>query len=214
MQKKILLFDLDGTLTDSAPGIIHSVSYALRCFGIDSDAGELRKFIGPPLSWSFEEFYGFSHHDAILAVAKYREYFADKGIFENAVYPGIENMLRQFQSAGKRLFVATSKPEVFARRILDHFSLTSYFEGVTGSELDGTRTDKSEVIACALGQAQIGKKAEAVMIGDRKHDVFGAKENGISCIGVLYGYGSREELKEAGATLFAHTPEELTGLLL
>lgn len=214
MKKEILLFDLDGTLTDSAPGIIHSVSYALRSFGINSDAGDLRKFIGPPLSWSFEEYYGFSHRDAVRAVGKYREYFADKGIFENAVYPGIENMLGQFQSAGKRLFVATSKPEVFARRILDHFSLTSYFEGVTGSELDGTRTDKDEVIACALELSQIGEKAEAVMIGDRKHDVLGAKTNGISCIGVLYGYGSREELEEAGAALFAHTPEELTGLLL
>ena len=213
MQKQILLFDLDGTLTDSAPGIIHSAIYALESFGIHADPADLRKFIGPPLSQSFEEFYGFSKTQATEAVKKYREYFAEKGIFENEPYPGIEAILRQLQQNGKRLLVATSKPEVFAKRILEHFSLSAYFEGITGSELDGTRTDKAEVIAYALQKAGIHEKETAVMIGDRKHDILGAQKNGLESIGVLYGYGSREELELAGATQIVLSPLELLRIL-
>ncbi len=158
MQKQVLLFDLDGTLTDSAPGIIHSAVYALESFGIHADPADLRKFIGPPLSQSFEEFYGFSKTQVAEAVKKYREYFAEKGIFENKPYPLIDEVLCRLQQNGKRLLVATSKPEIFAKQILEHFSLSGYFEGITGSELDGTRTDKADVIACALQRAGIQER--------------------------------------------------------
>ncbi len=214
MQKQVLLFDLDGTLTDSAPGIIHSAIYALKEFGIHADPTDLKKFIGPPLSQSFEEFYGFSKKQAAEAVTKYREYFSEKGIFENEPYPAIEEVLRQLRAAGKHLLVATSKPEVFAKRILEHFSLSGYFEGITGSELDGTRTDKAEVIACALEKSGILDKQEVVMIGDRKHDILGARKNHLESVGVLYGYGSKEELEQAGASLLVSTPLDLLKILL
>lgn len=213
MNKQVLLFDLDGTLTDSAPGIIHSAMYALKAFGIDANPEDLRKFIGPPLSESFMEFYGFSSEKAELAVKKYREYFSDRGIFENKPYPQIEKTLISLKTAGKRLLVATSKPEPFAKRILDHFSLSTYFEGITGSELDGTRGSKAEVIACALERAGVSDKQTAVMIGDRKHDILGAQKNNLSSIGVLYGYGSREELEQAGATRIVSSHAELLEIL-
>ncbi len=214
MKKSILLFDLDGTLTDSAPGITNSAAYALRSFGIEVNPAGLRKFVGPPLFESFEKYYGFSSEEAKRAVTKYREYFADRGIFENEPYAGIKEMLQQFVDAGKHLLVATSKPVTFAEQILEHFSLASYFEGIFGSELNGTRTDKAEVIAYALEQSGIADKQQAVMIGDREYDILGARANGLDCIGVLYGYGSKEELEAAGATLLARTPQDLVRLLL
>lgn len=209
-----ILFDLDGTLTDPGVGITRSVAYALRDFGIETeDLDTLCGFIGPPLKASFTHFYGMNEADAERAVAKYREYFQRQGMFENTVYPGVPELLEQLQSAGKQLMVATSKPTVFARAILDHFGMAAYFSGVTGSELDGTRTDKGEVIACALASG--GFRPElAVMVGDRSYDVIGAAQNGLPSVGVLYGYGSREELEQAGASVTAMTVEELQMLLL
>lgn len=210
MGYKYVLFDLDGTVTDPKVGITESVAYALKSYGIHvENLDSLCKFIGPPLTESFEVFYGFSKEDAIEAVEKYREYFSVTGIFENKVYEGMEELLSSLKKQGKKILLATSKPEVFAKQILEHFHLASYFDFVGGSELDGTRTIKAEVIQYVLKQNNINNLEEAIMIGDRKHDIIGAKETGISSIGVLYGYGSKDELVDAGADYVMENVTEL-----
>jgi len=210
-----ILFDLDGTLTDPKSGITRSVAYALKSFGIEvKDLDSLCKFIGPPLRVSFRDFYGFSEDDCTKAVEKYREYFREKGMFDNKVYPGIESLLKNLKHSGRKLYIATSKPTVFAVKILEHFNLLSYFEYVAGSELDGTRDNKSDVIRFALQQNNLTNLTDVVMVGDRKHDVIGARENNIDVIGVLYGYGSKAELIESGADFIAETVEELSELLV
>ena len=212
---KYVLFDLDGTLTESAPGIINSVRYALRRYGIENaDEKTLTEFVGPPLIESFKKFYGFSEEKAVEAVDVYREYFSEKGLFENSVYGGVEDCLKRLKSAGLRLGVATSKPQVFCERILKHFGLSGYFDAVVGIPLDDEHMTKAEVIKRALGLLGVGDKAEAVMIGDRGYDAAGAKENGIDCIGVLYGYGSEEELRKAGVSAVCRSAEELAELIL
>lgn len=215
MNKKYILFDLDGTLTDPKTGITSAVAYALNNFGIKvDDLDTLIPFIGPPLAESFENFYGFSHQKALDAVAQYRIYFSEKGIFENAVLPGIPEMLMRLSKSGKEIILATSKPEVYAQKILEHFSLDSFFSHICGSLLDGTRTAKSEVIAYALDMAGVKDKSLAVMVGDRKHDIIGAKANDIIAIGVLFGYGSESELNDSGADIIVKTVDELSSLLL
>lgn len=214
MSKQYILFDLDGTLTDPKIGITKSVAYALETFGIvvrDLDA--LTKFIGPPLVQSFIEFYDFSSENANLALEKYREYFADKGIYENLVYDGIENLLHNLKENNKTIILATSKPIVYATKILEHFQLLEYFEFVSGSELDGTRVDKADVIAYALKQCNINEYSNVIMVGDRKHDIIGANKIGVDSIGVLYGYGDIEELQAAGATHIVPNINKLTELL-
>lgn len=214
-ENETVLFDLDGTLTDPGLGITNSVMFALKRFGIEvDDRRKLYGFIGPPLIPSFEKFYGFSHKDAERAVGFYREYFRDKGIFENEVYPGIPEMLSALQKAGKRLRIATSKPEVFALRIAEHFSLSLYFDRICGSELDGRRVDKAEVIAYALDGVSAKEKEKTVMVGDREHDIFGAKKNALRSVGVLYGYGNLEELRSAGADMIAESVPVLKKQLL
>jgi len=209
-----ILFDLDGTLTDPKVGITKSVAYALKSFGIEvEELDSLCKFIGPPLKVSFKKYYGFSEQDCIKAIEKYREYFRETGMFENKVYPGIEKLLENLRQNGRKLFVATSKPTVFAIRILEHFNLLRYFDYVAGSELDGSRDSKSDVIKFVLQQNSVTNLTNVVMIGDREHDVIGAKENNIDVIGVLYGYGDREELEKSGATYIVETIEELGKLL-
>ena len=209
-----ILFDLDGTLTDPKVGITKSVAYALKSFGIEvEELDSLCKFIGPPLKVSFKKHYGFSEQDCIKAIEKYREYFRETGMFENKVYPGIEKLLENLRQNGRKLFVATSKPTVFAIRILEHFNLLRYFDYVAGSELDGSRDSKSDVIKFVLQQNSVTNLTNVVMIGDREHDVIGAKENNIDVIGVLYGYGDREELEKSGATYIVETIEELGKLL-
>lgn len=210
-----VLFDLDGTLTDPGIGITNSVMYALEKYGIHvSDRTKLYSFIGPPLTESFERFYGFDHVQAVEAVDFYREYFREKGIFENQPYDGIQKLLSRLQTAGKRLLVATSKPEDFAKEILQHFGLYEYFEFVAGSNLDGSRTGKSEVISYALQAAGIAVSDSVIMVGDREHDVLGAKATGIVSLGVLYGYGTREELLSAGADHLAEDVEDVEKILL
>ena len=209
-----ILFDLDGTLTDPFEGITRSVEYALDRYGITvDDRRSLACFIGPPLHESFMKYFGFSEAEAIKAVDVYREYFADKGIFENAVYDGVEPMLRRLGSRGKRLAVATSKPTVYAERILRHFGIMDCFEVCVGSELDGRRVNKDEVISDTLKALGCGPSG-TVMVGDRSHDMIGAKKNGVPCIGVAYGYGTREELTEAGAYVIADSVEELEEFLI
>lgn len=216
--KKYLLFDLDGTLTDPRTGITSCVQYALRDFGIEEpDPAKLEPFIGPPLRDSFKRFYGFDDAQAERAVEKYRERFRDTGIFENEVYAGVPQMLRGLQSRGVFLAVASSKPQVFVERILEHFDLRKYFAVVVGSELDGTREKKDEVVQEALNRLFDGKpvqKDQVYMIGDRSYDVEGAKALGIESVGVTYGFGSMEELKEARADYIVRSVDELEKFLL
>lgn len=198
---KYVLFDLDGTLTNPELGITNCVIYALEKFGIKTgDRKSLHPFIGPPLLNSFQEFSGLSKEDSALAVKYYRERFSSEGLFENEVYNDIPELLQNLKSNGKILILATSKPEEYTLKILKHFDLEKYFDFVAGATFDESRSEKSQVIAYALGLAGIFDFENAIMIGDRKYDIDGALENGIDSLGVLYGFGSREELEKAGAT--------------
>lgn len=211
---KYIFFDLDGTLTNPAEGITNSVAHALKYYGISvSDKTQLYKFIGPPLAQSFTDFYGFSPDKAKEAVEKYREYFADTGIFENKVYEHIPEVLENLKNAGFSLAMATSKPEVFAKRIANKFELTKYFDFIGGSLLDNSRTDKGEVIEYVLRSLKADRE-KTIMVGDRSHDILGAKKCSVKSLGVLYGFGSLEELKNAGADYIVETPKELEPLLL
>lgn len=216
--KQYLLFDLDGTLTDPKVGITTCVQYALQSFGIDEpDLDKLTPFIGPPLKESFMEFYNMSPEQAEAAVEKYRERFKDTGIFENRLYEGIPEMLKALNAKGMHLAVASSKPEVFVKRILEHFNILKYFKVIVGSELDGTRSNKDEVVAEALhrlfGDMEI-ERDKVFMIGDRRFDVEGARAMGVESVGVTYGYGSLEELKGAKADYVVRSVEELRKFLL
>ncbi len=210
MDFKYIFFDLDGTLTESHTGIINSICYSLDKLGVTGyDRADLYKFIGPPLTDCYKAVFGFSEEKALEALYLYREYYDETGMFQNKVYDGIPQLLDSLRNKGKQLFVATSKPEEMAKEILEHFSLTQYFNGIYGSTLDETRTDKTSVIGYALQETGIIERNKTVMVGDRKFDVIGAAANEIKCIGVLYGYGSREELNAAGAYRLADT---VTGL--
>jgi len=209
-----ILFDLDGTLTASDPGILASVRYALEAMGEPvPGADQLARFIGPPLAESFSRFCGMDPDRVQAAITAYRVYFADRGQFENSVYAGIPEVLAALRAEGRELAVATSKAEVFAGSILAHFDLEGFFTAVVGSELDGRRTAKSEVITEAL--ARLGRpRGGAVMIGDRFHDVVGARTVGIPCLGALWGYGITAELTGAGADLLVDKPTDLLTALL
>ncbi|MBO5472561.1 MAG: HAD family hydrolase [Lachnospiraceae bacterium] len=221
-----ILFDLDGTLTDPKIGITSCVQYALRKMGIEEpDLDKLEPFIGPPLTDSFREFYEMDEENAAQAVRYYRERFSTVGLFENQVYPGIPEMLEELKRAGKRLAIASSKPTVFVKKILEHFEICQYFDVIVGSELDGTRSRKEEVVEEALRQLLPEKETEkypdgnggfdkaVVMVGDRKFDVEGAIEHGIASVGVAYGYAAEGELAEAGADYVVETVEELAKVL-
>lgn len=213
MEYRTILFDLDGTLTDPGLGITNSVMYALDRFDIhESDRTKLYPFIGPPLWDSFMRFYGMSRDQAEEAVRVYREYYGDRGLLENSVYPGIPQMLAALKAQGKTLAVATSKPEGFSRQILDHFELSQYFDRIAGASMDRSRSRKADVIRYAL-EGLSADPATTVMVGDREHDVLGAQELGLPCVGVLYGYGDRPELEAAGAAALAADPVELLALL-
>ena len=210
-----LFFDLDGTLTDPALGITNSFKHALKCFGLEIPKYEkLCSFIGPPLVDTFRTQFGFSEEKAALGVVKYREYFAEKGLLENAVYPGIPDLLSTLKDAGKKLVVATSKPEEYSVKIIEHFGLAQYFENVCGSLMDETRSKKDEVIEYALERNQIDDRGKVLMIGDRKHDILGAKKTGLKSCGVLFGYGSMQELQNAGADYIAGNITELKDICL
>ena len=212
MKKEYILFDLDGTLTDSSEGIINSLMYAFDKlnFVIESRE-ELRAFIGPPLIEMMMKQYGFSHEKATLGLNFYREYFRDKGIFENLIYQGIPEMLCELQSSGKKL--ATSKPGVFAKRIMEHFDIAKYFDFIGGSDMGETRNSKSAVIEYVMENCNITEPKQCIMVGDREHDVMGAGKYGIETVGVLFGYGSREELENAGAKYIVENVAELSEFL-
>lgn len=214
-QYDVVLFDLDGTLTDPGLGITSAVAYALQKSGIaPPPLHELYPFIGPPLIDAFMSRYSMTRDEAVAAVSYFREYFKDRGIFENEVYEGIDAMLGHLKAAGITVVLATSKPEEFALRILDHFDLSRHFDSVTGASMDERLSRKGDVIALALSRCRPSDLRRTVMVGDRMHDMEGAKENGLASIGVLYGYGSREELEEAGADALAATVGELEAMLL
>jgi phosphoglycolate phosphatase len=202
-----LLFDLDGTLTDALPGITNCIRHALLALGKPAPEPEaLRWCIGPPLKKSFLSLLGTDDEElAETALIKYRERFASTGMFENAVYPSIHHALSELREAGHTLYVATSKPVVYADRIIDHFGLRKYFTNVYGSELDGKRSDKTELLAYLMDREACGT-SNTVMIGDRDYDMIGAKKNGIVGVGALWGYGSTEELRNAGAVHCIESP--------
>lgn len=205
----IILFDLDGTLTDPGLGITNSVAYALKRYGIEAENREsLYSFIGPPLKDSFMKYYGFNEEEAMEAIGVYREYFRDKGLYENEVYEGIRELLEKIKASGRKIVLATSKPEEFSVRILEHFDLMKYFDVVAGASMDEKRNKKGDVIKYAMEKGDF-TSAGAIMIGDREHDILGAKENGLVSIGVLYGYGSEEELRLAGADYIANSVDDI-----
>ena len=213
MKYEYCLFDLDGTLTDPAVGITNSVMYALEKFGIHvSDRTELFPFIGPPLDYSFKTFYGFSEEQAADAIKYYREYFGVTGLFENKVYDGIPEMLDELKNKGIRTAVATSKPYEFSVRILEHFDLMKYFDHVGAATMDGRISKKADVIAKLLSDMDIKDMSSLLMIGDRYHDIEGAKANELDSAGVLWGYGSAEELTKAGAEYLIERPGDILKL--
>lgn len=226
--KKYILFDLDGTITDSGPGIMNAAQYALKSMGMEEkDPDRLRLFVGPPLDKSFMGRYGMDMEQALVAIAKFREYYNETGIFENSVYEGIEPLLATLKEKGYVLAIASSKPQVMIHIVLEHFSIKKYFDVIVGCELDGRRSDKKEVVEEVLrqlseipdqdGYVPVSKEdliSRSVMVGDRCYDVTGSHEFGLECIGILYGYGTREEMEKAGADYIADTAKDLEKLLI
>ncbi len=215
VKRDYILFDLDGTLTDPAIGITNSVMYALRKLGAPVEERSFyHRFIGPPLLDSFARYCGFSEEKSREALRLYREYFTDKGIYENVVYDGIPALLRDLQAAGYKPVVATSKPELFAKQIFDHFDMTKYFSFIGGADMEETRATKDAVIGYVLESIGNPAPEKCLMVGDREYDVRGARAFGMDAVGVLYGYGSREELAAAGAKYIAKSVADLRRLLL
>lgn len=214
MKYKYIFFDLDGTLTDPQEGITNCVRYALEYYGInETDYSKLMRFIGPPLVYSFQEYYGFDKTKALEAVEKYRERFSSIGLFENKVYDGIYELLQTLTDSGHLLVLATSKPRVFAEKIMAKYRLRPYFKMISGSELDGTRNDKNEVIEYAIEKLGCPRD-KIIMVGDRKHDILGAKKCGVASCGVRFGYAEENELENAGADYIADTLNELLPILM
>lgn len=229
---KYIFFDLDGTLTDSGEGIINSVIYALSRLGIiETDRKSLFKFIGPPLAESFMKYYGFNEEKAFLAVEYFREYFKENGIYENKLYDFVPELLEKLKKSGKIIVLATSKPEALAKRNLEYFKINDYFSFVFGATYDSTRVKKTDVIKYAINEIendfkkqsetyenelykkQLNKK-EIIMVGDREHDIIGAKENGIDSLGVSYGYGSVLELENAKANYIVEKVSDILEIVL
>ena len=209
MHYQTVLFDLDGTLTDPREGITRSIQFALSKLGIDEpDLTKLEHFIGPPLLQAFMQFYGFEEEKAWQAVKFYRERFKVTGLYENEVFEGVIELLETLEAQGRHLYVATSKPWEFAREIARHFNFAKHFKVIYGSELDGTRTNKVELLAHLLKEEGLDP-AQTLMIGDRKHDLIGAKANGLDVVAVGYGFGSREELEAEAPTYHFDTLAEL-----
>ena len=212
---KYVFFDLDGTVTESAPGIINSVTYAIRKMNAKMPEKEiLYKFVGPPLSESFIKYCGIEPSRTREAINIFREYFTERGMFENSVYPGIPELTADLKKSGVKVILATSKPQQFAEKILTHFGLIANFDGVFGNTMDEKYVDKTLLLQDILGKLNItDTPGQRIMVGDRSSDIIGAHGAGIAAVGVLYGYGSREELETAGADLIAESVEELGKIL-
>ena len=217
MEFQYILFDLDGTITESGPGIIYSVYYAATKMGYKvEDRSMLRRFIGPPLSESFQKFFGMTEAQAAEGIRCYREYYTEKGIFENTVYEGLEESVKILKQHGKRLAVATSKPEKFAKQIAEHFGFDQYFDVICGASMDESLVAKADIMANALRELGVSEeeKSKVLMVGDREHDIFGAKKNQVASMGVLYGYGDRMELETAGADFIVDTAADIAKEIL
>ncbi|WLR42400.1 HAD family hydrolase [Bacillus carboniphilus] len=211
---KVILFDLDGTLSDPKEGITKSVQYALQRMNIHKvDVDQLEKFIGPPLQVSFADYYGFNKEKVDIAIGHYRARFKEKGMYENELYPQIPSLLKTLKESDMTLVVATSKPTVYSEQILKHFKVDDYFDLVVGSNLDGTRTSKEEIIQNILNTYYEYQLEDFIMVGDRKHDVIGANQTGIDSLAVTYGYGSLEELREFSPTYIVNTVDEIKDIL-
>ena len=209
-----ILFDLDGTIIDSGEGVTNAVAYALEKLGIEvKDKNDLKCFIGPPLLESFKEFYGIEGEDALRAQEYYREVYGSKHLLENEVYDGIPELLERIKASGRKLVVTTSKPEKYALQIAKHFDFEKYFDLIAGADLLGKRSNKAQVLEYALDQLGNPDRSRVILVGDRKYDCDGAAAFGISTIGVLYGYGSEEELREHGAKYIANKPEDVYDFL-
>ena len=213
-QYHTILFDLDGTLTDSGLGIVNSVKYTLDKYGIAQGDVDLNEFVGPPMRDSFQKFYGFTPEQAEEAVRVAREYYGVTGVFENIPYDGVYEMLDVLKADGRRLLMATAKPDKFTDMVLDKFDLRKYFEFVGAATMDGSRVQKAEIIKLVLDSCDVVDLEHTIMIGDRNHDILGAKANGIDSMGVLYGFGDRQELETAGAVYLAETTADVAKLLL
>lgn len=214
---KHVFFDLDGTITEPQEGIIGGVVYALEKFGIAvEDRKTLFPYIGPPLRVSFAEFHGLKEEQTEQAVSYYREYYSTKGILQNEIMPGMKEALAMLKEAGCQLYVATSKPELYAKQILEHLGLIDYFEIVAGSSFDKSRDSKEAVLAWLLEQLEVrdAKRSDIVMVGDRKFDVLGAKQFGIDQIGVLFGYGSKEEFEACGCMYLVQDAKSMVDIIL
>ncbi len=217
MGYSIAVFDLDGTITDSGTGIMKAIRYAVGKKKLAEPSEKvLRSFIGPPLREQFQSVFGLDESESREMVDLYRVYYEDRGIFENRVYDGVPEMLETLKNKGVTVLMATSKPEKYAKVIVEHFGLMRYFDFIGGACMDGTRTAKDEVIGYVVKACRISEeeKKQAVMIGDRRHDILGAKKNGLHSMGVLYGYGSREELEEAGAEEIVRLPSDICALFV
>lgn len=215
MKYAVILFDLDGTLTDTVLGVTSGIKYALSKFGITDDNHErLVSFIGAPLLLAFQKHYSLSEDEARQAIVYYREYYKDTGIFETIVYEGIPDLLERLKNSGKRLLVATLKPTYFAELVLKQYDLREYFDFVFGPDLDSEGLTKTEIISVALARLPEVPKEHIVMIGDRYHDIVGAEKNGIDSIAVSYGFGTIEELQQAAPTHMASSAKELMTLLV
>ncbi len=210
---KSLLFDLDGTITDSSEGIINSIIYALEKMDVTiTDKEILKKFVGPPLMDSYKKYFAFTQKEAELGLKLFREYFSEKGIFENRLFEGMEQLLHALYKNGYELVLATSKPDVYAKQILEYFDIKKYFSCISACPMDEANTTKLDVIKSALEMTSVKNKEEILMIGDTSFDIIGAKICGIDSIGVLYGTDTAEELKNA--TYLAKDIEELRKILL
>lgn len=217
MKFQYVFFDLDGTITESAPGIINSVRYALKKMGYPSDDIEtIRKFIGPPLKDSYMKYYGMTEEQAEHGITCYREYYTVQGIFDNSVYDGVIETLEALKASGKRLVIATSKPEKFAKMIAEHFAFDKYFDKICGATMDEKRVEKADVIAYALEELGLSEDdlPQILMVGDRKHDILGGKANGLKTMGVLFGYGDLEELQNAGADYIVEHASDISKVIL
>jgi phosphoglycolate phosphatase len=213
MKYSNVLFDLDGTLTDSYLGITNAVKYALNKFNIAEENDDtLKLFIGPPLEKSFVEYYKFNANDTKIAIAYYKEYYSTKGIYENKLYNGIENVLKTLNANNIHCIVATSKLEKHAVKVLQDFNIGVYFQDIVGSNPEEALLEKGDIIKRVIEKNKL-KKEKTVMVGDRKYDIIGAKDNGIDSIWVLYGYGTREELGEIEPTKYCHNVDGLLKIL-
>lgn len=205
---KTILFDLDGTLTDSKEGILKSIQYALSCYGIDENTDNLGMFLGPPAHLAFREFYGFSEEKSFEITNVFRKRYSEKGIYENLIYDGVKELLKRFYDDGTKLCVATSKPQIYTEKILENFDMIKYFDVVVGSDLEGKLCNKSDIIAKVLELGEYDRR-DCFMVGDRKYDIIGAKDNGIKSIAVLYGYGNMDEFTLSGADFIAEKVENI-----